>query len=380
MSGSLRPSPTRWRRAATLMLAAGWPRPGPATATPPPPLPPPAEGFRLLLLQRSQNQGFMPGAHVFPGGVLDAADSSADWLRLFEPHHKPPRFGLGAASSRVPTFPGLQWEPGHEPAAAGDTAVLPDDVAFRICAIRETFEEAGVLLLRPRGPLAGSPRPGRCLEPPPGLEAWRARVRSDARLFLRLCADLDCTPDIWALHDWGGWLTPFLRPGGRRFDTAFYLCCLQDPPPVHPDAAEVVNCQWSSPSEAIENFTSKEIWLAPPQFYEMKRLENFASLSDLHTFCLYREIEGTERWFPIRLTAADGMLQILPGDELYLEDSKFIDSQMSTEKKIEDLMKEGKTFHRMILYDRHLYIIHATVPAKSKHLYPKNSGVNKSLL
>lgn len=373
MSGPLRPGPSGWRRAATLVLAAGWTRPVPAA--PSRPLPPP-EGFRLLLLQRSERQGFLPGAQVFPGGVLDAADRSADWLRLFAPHHQPPRFGLGPARTRRAAFPAL---PDAWP-RAGDTASLPDDVAFRICAIREAFEEAGVLLLRPRGPLPAAREPGRVLEPPPGLGDWRARVRRDPQHFLRLCAHLDCTPDIWALHDWSAWLTPFSRKGGRRFETTFFLCCLREPPPVFPDLVEVVDCQWSSPSEATESFTSKEIWFAPPQFYEIRRLANFASLSDLHKFCLDHELEEVERWMPITLVTADGMMHLLPGDEMYLEDSNFLENLMSTEKKNAEIMKEGKKFHRVVIYSRHDYNIHVTVQSKHKHVYPKNYVVSKSRL
>lgn len=201
------------------MLAAGWSHASPA-------------GFRLLLLQRAQNQRFMPGAHVFPGGVLDAADSSPDWVSLFAPRHTPPRFGLGPEPPRQPSFPGLF----HGDA---DGAALPDDVALRICAIRETFEEAGVLLLRPRDSARASQEPSIALSPPAGLADWRSRVRSDPRCFLQLCAHLDCTPDIWALHDWGGWLTPYGR-SSRRFDTTFLLCCLRETPRVEPDLAEVV--------------------------------------------------------------------------------------------------------------------------------------------
>eukprot|EP00073_Rattus_norvegicus_P033730 XP_008757522.1 PREDICTED: nucleoside diphosphate-linked moiety X motif 19-like [Rattus norvegicus] len=211
--------PSSWRRAATVMLAAGWSHASPA-------------GFRLLLLQRAQNQRFMPGAHVFPGGVLDAADSSPDWVSLFAPRHTPPRFGLGPEPPRQPSFPGLF----HGDA---DGAALPDDVALRICAIRETFEEAGVLLLRPRDSARASQEPSIALSPPAGLADWRSRVRSDPRCFLQLCAHLDCTPDIWALHDWGGWLTPYGR-SSRRFDTTFLLCCLRETPRVEPDLAEVV--------------------------------------------------------------------------------------------------------------------------------------------
>lgn len=237
MSGFLRSGSSNWRRAATLVLAADWTHPSPSAES----LPPLAEGFRLLLLRRSEQQGFLPGAHVFPGGVLDAADHSADWLRLFAPHHGPPRFGLGRAPPSHTTFPEL-------PAAGPDSAVeggaaLPDDVAFRICAIRETFEEAGVLLLQPRASPAAVRKPGRALPAPKGLATWRARVLRDPCQFLHLCEHLDCIPDIWALHDWSAWLTPFRQRGGRRFETSFFVCCLHEPPRVYLDLAEVVDCQ-----------------------------------------------------------------------------------------------------------------------------------------
>lgn len=348
-----------------MVLAAGWPRSVPAA-------PPPAEGFRLLLLERGPTQGFMPGAHVFPGGVLDAADCSADWLRLFAPRHGPPRFGLSPATPRRASFPGL---PDAKP--DGDPAALPDDATLRICAIREAFEEAGVLLLRPRDSAPGPPEPARALPPPPDLASWRSRVRNDPRHFLQLCAHLDCTPDIWALHDWSGWLTPFGRTR-RRYDTTFLLCCLREPPPVDPDLAEVVSYKWSSPSEATESFMSKEIWLAPPQFYEIRRFGNFASLSALHRFCLDRGVEGAEKWLPIIYLTADGVVHLLPGDELYLKDSDFLENYLSTEKKIEEIMKEGKTFHRIVLRDSYVYDIHVTIESKNKHVYPKSYAISKS--
>lgn len=226
------------------MLAAGWSHGSPA-------------GFRLLLLQRAQNQRFMPGAHVFPGGVLDAADSSPDWVSLFAPRHTPPRFGLGPEPPRQPSFPGLF----HGDA---DGAALPDDVALRICAIRETFEEAGVLLLRPRDSARASQEPSIARSPPSGLADWRSRVRSDPRCFLQLCAHLDCTPDIWALHDWGGWLTPYGR-SSRRFDTTFLLCCLRETPRVEPDLAEVVGYKVGVAGPASSPPPGDELSLIPDQ-------------------------------------------------------------------------------------------------------------------
>ncbi|XP_051018142.1 acyl-coenzyme A diphosphatase NUDT19 [Acomys russatus] len=373
MSGPLRSGPSSWRRAATLVLAAGWTRPRPAARAP-------ADGFRLLLLQRSPNQRFMPGAHVFPGGVLDAADSSPDWLRLFAPRHTPPSFGLGPSPPPRQQLP----LPGLFPSDA-DAAALPNDVALRICAIRETFEEAGVLLLRPRGSASASPPslppesrdPGHALPPPPGLAEWRSRVRSDPRDFLQLCAHLDCTPDIWALHDWGGWLTPY-GAGSRRFDTAFFLCCLRETPSVEPDLAEVEGYEWLSPSEATECFLSKEIWLAPPQFYEVRRLENFASLSALHRFCWDRPREVSERWLQIILLTADGSIHLLPGDELYVKDSDFLEKNMLTDKKTEEILKEGKVLNRIVVRGSHCYEIYVTLPSTNNCVYPKNYRVDRA--
>ncbi|KAM4818667.1 acyl-coenzyme A diphosphatase NUDT19-like [Thomomys bottae] len=243
----------------------------------------------------------------------------------------------------------------------------------------ETFEEAGVMLLRPQdASMAPEPEPAGALDPPAGLAAWRAQVRRDPGEFLRLCVHLDCTRDIWALQDWSSWIMPPVPRGRRRFNTAFFLCCLREPLPADPDLSEVTECQWLSPSEATENFLSKNIWLACPQFYEI-RFENFVSLSALHKFSLDRALEVPERWMPIMLVSANSTIKLFPGDELYVEDSHFVENPMYTEKTTEEIMK-GKKFHRLVMHDTYLYNLHVTVKSKYKHRYPKNYIVNKSHL
>ncbi|XP_050569228.1 acyl-coenzyme A diphosphatase NUDT19 isoform X3 [Cygnus atratus] len=334
---AMNPRLRHWREAATLLLPAGTAaRPGRSALGP--------CDYEVLLLQRSSRSGFAPGAHVFPGGVVEAADFSAAWLGLLPAS---PLCGLGsvkpppAGSGRAPIFATDRLQLGSP---------LPGEVAFRICAIRETFEEAGILLLVPgSGPGEGGearPLPAESLLPAAELGEWRRRVREDAGCFLQLCRHLGCVPNIWALHEWSNWLTPVGRagPGGRRYDTAFYLCCLDERPPhASEDEREVTACLWSSPPEAIELFKSREILLAPPQFYELCRLCNFSSLHELHKFSSDRALEGCECWMPIMLTASDGLIQLLPGDELYPEDPDYTGETkivMSTDKKVEDLMKE----------------------------------------
>ncbi|KAM6123940.1 LOW QUALITY PROTEIN: acyl-coenzyme A diphosphatase NUDT19 [Phoenicopterus ruber ruber] len=356
-----------WREAATLLLAAGMPARLPRS-----PLGP--FDYELLLLQRSPRSGFMPSAHVFPGGLVEAADFSADWLGLLPAS---PQCGLGLVkppplgSSRAPLF-ATDREPLGSP--------LPGEVAFRICAIRETFEEAGILLLVPgHGPAAGSgpasPLPAERLPPAAELSEWRRRVQEDPACFLQLCRHLGCVPNIWALQEWSNW-HPVGRAGrgGRRYDTAFYLCCLEKRPPhTSQDDREVTASLWSSPAEALERFKSQEIWFAPPQFYELCRLCNFSSLHELHKFSSDRALEGCERWMPVMLTASDGYIQLLPGDELYPEDPDYTGEKkiiMSTDKKVEDLMKEGSVFHRIVIKNINSLAVYVNIQAKYKHMNP----------
>lgn len=131
--------------------------------------------------------------------------------------------------------------------------------------------------------------------------------------------------------------------------------------------------QWSSPPEAIELFKSREISLAPPQFYELCRLCNFSSLHELHKFSSDRALEGCECWMPIMLTASDGLIQLLPGDELYPEDPDYtgeMNTVMSTDKMVEDLMKEGSTFHRIVIKNINSLALYVNIQAKYKHMNP----------
>uniref|UniRef100_A0A8B9TEG0 Acyl-coenzyme A diphosphatase NUDT19 n=1 Tax=Anas platyrhynchos TaxID=8839 RepID=A0A8B9TEG0_ANAPL len=363
----MNPRLRHWREAATLLLAAGTgARPGRSALGP--------CDYEVLLLKRSSRSGFAPGAHVFPGGLVEAADFSAAWLGLLPAS---PLCGLGsvkpppAGSGRAPIFATDRRQLGSP---------LPGEVAFRICAIRETFEEAGILLLAPgRGPGesgGAGPLPAESLLSAAEVGEWRRRVREDAGCFLQLCRHLGCVPNIWALHEWSNWLTPVGRagPGGRRYDTAFYLCCLGERPPhASEDEREVTACLWSSPPEAIELFKSREISLAPPQFYELCRLCNFSSLHELHKFSSDRALEGCECWMPIMLTASDGLIQLLPGDELYPEDPDYtgeMNTVMSTDKMVEDLMKEGSTFHRIVIKNINSLALYVNIQAKYKHMNP----------
>ncbi|KAF4111019.1 hypothetical protein G5714_008050 [Onychostoma macrolepis] len=319
-----------WREAATVILAAGLRHAQSADSLKTGLEKVSAFDYQVLLLKRSGSSGFMPNAYVFPGGLVDASDFCSEWQEVFQSFTKAPNYGIGVVKQPPETRP---------PIFATDRAQLgspiPGDVAFRICALRETFEESGVLLAVPKHEESGiCVRTGdaRDSDPQPTLTTlsglwdrdvlskWRSLVIGDSANFIKMCKELQCLPNIWALHEWGNWLTPVGKyDKQRRYDAAFYICCLRDTPHALHDDKEIVDFKWSSPTEVLRSYRSKEIWIAPPQFYDLGRMCRFPALRDLHRFAWQRSSEGCEQWLPIHLVAPDGFASILPGDALYPE-------------------------------------------------------------
>uniref|UniRef100_A0A8C4Q0P1 Acyl-coenzyme A diphosphatase NUDT19 n=1 Tax=Eptatretus burgeri TaxID=7764 RepID=A0A8C4Q0P1_EPTBU len=308
----------RWRQAATLVIAAksvvgrnvgdpgrsflaahgtDWPHPA-------------LFDYQVLLLGRSNRSSFMPGAMVFPGGLVEEADFSAAWKPLLsracDSSKCQQNFGL----------PQTQWPQDRAPLFMRDRSDgLPAEVAFRICAIRETFEESGVLLTIPME----DPKLGTChndfVKDVAKMDRWRQLIWDDATNFSRMCTTLNCIPDIWALHEWSDWLTPVNYPvSPNRYDTVFFITCSNNLSSAVQDNTETVLVEWLVPSDALSRFESASFWLPPPQLYELSRLCRIPSLELLQNFSKKRAAQhGTQRWLPVILQGADGILSLLPG-------------------------------------------------------------------
>ncbi|XP_066267884.1 acyl-coenzyme A diphosphatase NUDT19-like [Branchiostoma lanceolatum] len=304
-----KPLSKHWLEAATVILAAGT-RNGRPGASSGPPAGTRGTGaaqfdYRVLMLQRSGKSGFMPNAKVFPGGVVDASDFSEEWLGVFK--------AAGRADFETLTRVEVHADRSPMLTSRRDSPV-PNELGYRICAIRETFEESGVLLARPwaSGPV-GWPLPAA------ELARWRKRVDGNAREFLNLCTECRCVPDVWSLYEWCNWLTPVMpaMPKRRRYDTAFFICCLDHIPPAARDDREIVKAQWLTPAEVLHDFRQEKHIIPPPQVYELSRLCQVQSLADLHHFSRERGAKGCERWLPVLFPCEDGHVSVLPGDDLY---------------------------------------------------------------
>ncbi len=174
----------------------------------------------VLLLERADHAHFAPRAQVFPGGSLDPGDRDPRWWEFWDPE----------VGGRPDRRAGLE---------------------FRVAAMRETFEECGVLL----GSFVG-----RAEE----LEAERARWRQGGgEGFLDLCLRLGVRPALESLVFVARWVTP--EGFSRRFDARFFLAPL--PPAQEPRAdplGESGSWRWTDPAEALGRGRRGEWQLLPP--------------------------------------------------------------------------------------------------------------------
>ena len=188
------------RPAATLILL----RPG-------------ASGLETLILQRSQAAAFLGGAYVFPGGSLDASDAA-------------PRRVLGLAEAQ-----------------ANQRLGIDGAIAYYVAAVRECFEEAGVLLACDAN--------GHPVLPARAEKLMEHRHRP----FLELLEKENLFIPAGALAYYGHWIT---QPGrSRRFDTRFFVTLAPEGQEGAHDAAETVHHAWITPRAALERADRGEIEL-----------------------------------------------------------------------------------------------------------------------
>ena len=237
-------------------------------------------GFELFLVRRGDAIAFMGGAHVFPGGRVDPHDYLEDPLRWCD--------GVPSVLARTP--------------AAGAT----EAVAHHVAAVRELFEEAGVLLARHRGggivPIRDDARDR--------FVQYRHRLIAGEITLLDIAAGERVRFGLDMLALFANWVTPEVET--RRFDTWFFLA----PAPPAQDAShhahEASDGIWITPAAAIERCLSGDLTLPPPTWTTLRALAQFSDLNDAWTWANSRQVPRVQ---PRVNELADGTREILlPGD------------------------------------------------------------------
>jgi 8-oxo-dGTP pyrophosphatase MutT (NUDIX family) len=201
-------------------------------------------GVEAFLLRRTAELDFAPGACVFPGGSVDERDAD----------------------------PGIGWVGPAPEDFAAQLDVPPERARALVCAaIRETFEESGVLL-------AGSPAEGAT-----GLVGDSAALAADRHALLTGTTTLGevlgrrglvLRTDL--LTPWARWITPEVSP--RRFDTWFFAAALPAgqtataAPEGHADPGESESGTWLRPGAALDAAEAGEITLLPPTAVTLREL------------------------------------------------------------------------------------------------------------
>lgn len=196
--------------------------------------------FSVLMLERHGSITF-PGVHAFPGGVVEVGDAQVD----------------GA------TLPATQaWAPRGE----GDTG--DDALPLWVAAVRELFEEMGILLATRAGRPVPTPLAGDVL-------ALRARLEA-GEPFPALLAEQRLVPATHELWYFARWITPRTNP--KRFDTRFLVGRVPAGQDAVVDGTETVGHEWLTPAAALRAYHEDRIQLMPPTVRTLDDLARFASV------------------------------------------------------------------------------------------------------
>jgi 8-oxo-dGTP pyrophosphatase MutT (NUDIX family) len=216
--------------------------------------------FEVYLTRRSAASAFAPDAFVFPGGTIEAQDASeAARART-----------LGLEPDRI----GREFRARIPPELASDEPSVDRDAAgaLFIAALRELFEEAGVLLARTAAGLpvdvASADRQR--------IAAERIGVRNGTVSFADFLQAHDWYADARALTLFSHWITPPSEP--RRYNTHFFFALAPADQAALADAIETHDGLWISPRSALARGRSGELHLVYPTVKHLARLQEFDSV------------------------------------------------------------------------------------------------------
>ena len=194
-----------------------------------------APEFQVLMVKRHHQIDFASGALVFPGGKPSAGDEAHEWAD----HCR----GWSTLDSTQRTL--------------------------RIAAIREAYEEAGILL--------ADHHDGRAFSDTCDLETRKAVERGE-RQFLDVVREADVLLRLDRLSSFARWITPIFMH--KRFDTHFFVVCAPERQIAACDGYETVDAEWLSPHRALEMEASGERTIIFPTRLNLQLLAEAASAAD----------------------------------------------------------------------------------------------------
>ena len=209
-----------------------------------------AHGIEVFMLQRNPRSVFAAGCYVFPGGALDDRDINP---------------GIASVCT------GLSDEE-----ASARIGITTGGLAYWHAAIRECFEEAGVLLAVDK---QGLPFSASDTDTKERFTAYRTAVYEGKTELHDICDTEGLRLAAGAIDYFSHWITP--EGGPRRFDTRFFVGTVPPDQEAHHDESETVAHLWISPEEALSRNTDGRLALMRPTIATLKTFSGIRCIEEL---------------------------------------------------------------------------------------------------
>ncbi len=247
--------------------------------------------IEVCMLRRNLNAEFVAGAYVFPGGSVDPGDRGAE-VEVF-------------CSGR------------SDAEASALLGVDSGGLSFWIAALRECFEEAGVLLAYPRDTSsdAGSSTMLDTSDPVVAARfaAYRDGVNAGTTRFVDVCQAENLILATETVHYVSHWITPSLAP--KRFDTRFFVTAAPPGQVAVHDDGETIATIWVRPDDALARSEAGQLELMPPTIANLQYLGQFDDTEALlKAAAAITEVPTVE---PVVLIEDGGFRVLHPGDPGY---------------------------------------------------------------
>jgi len=237
------------------------------------------EALEILMLRRSPDVSAASGAYVFPGGGVDDADAEVVARRLVS---------------------------GRDDASADRRLALDRGaLAYYCAALRELFEEAGILVAVDASGESLAPRGSE-------LAGWREELARSKVSWSDLLAREGLRLAVGELHYMAHWVTPVTRP--RRYDTRFFVARAPEGQLARADGVETTEHVWVTADEALRRFGTAEWNMLVPTVHTLAALAPMRRVEEVLRHVATSPVQRTQ---PREIERDGRVVVVVPGEEGY---------------------------------------------------------------
>jgi 8-oxo-dGTP pyrophosphatase MutT (NUDIX family) len=238
--------------------------------------------MEVLMLRRNAQSVWVGGAHLFPGGAVDPEDAGEATAQVC----------AGRSDAEASRILGIERS----------------GRSFFVAAVRECFEEAGILLALS----GGEPLSFADAEVERRFVEHRRRLNAGETRLTDICTAENLQLDLDRVAYFSHWITPEGAP--RRYDTRFFVGVMPEGQEALHDDSEVVASTWIEPAAALRRHLAGELDLMFPTVKNLEAIGRFDSAADLMAAAAAAEVPAI---LPRITVEGEGVRIVLPGDPGY---------------------------------------------------------------